>query len=67
MPAISRHECIESIGLPTSTVRTPRRAAVIGPIVEPQAMSLRVTNSWGSKPASLHRAAKKPEVAASLA
>ncbi len=37
VPAISRQECIESIGLPTSTVRSPTRAAVIGPIVDPQA------------------------------
>ena len=32
VPAISRHECIESIGLPTSTVGMPTRAALIGPI-----------------------------------
>ena len=46
-PASSRHECIESIGFPTSTVRIPTRAAVIGPIVEPHARSLRVTKCCG--------------------
>ena len=40
-PAISRHECIDSMGLPTSTVGMPVRAAVIGPIVEPHGWSLR--------------------------
>ena len=34
LPASSRHECMESMGLPTSTVGMPVRAAVIGPIVE---------------------------------
>ena len=33
--ATSRHECIESIGLPASTVRMPSSAAVIGPMVLP--------------------------------
>lgn len=38
---ISRQECIESMGLPTSTVRSPTPAAAKGPIVEPQRRSLR--------------------------
>jgi len=43
LPAISRHECIESIGLPMSKVAMPTRAALIGPIVEPQSRNLIVT------------------------
>ena len=34
-PAISRAECMESMGLPTSTVGMPSSAAVIGPMVQP--------------------------------
>ena len=34
-------ECIDSIGLPTSTVAIPRRIAAIGPIVEPHARLVR--------------------------
>ena len=45
----------------------PIRAALIGPIVEPQARSLRVTKCCGSKPASRHSATNRPEVSASLA
>jgi hypothetical protein len=41
--ATSRHECIESIGLPASTVRMPISAAVIGPMVLPHARSERTT------------------------
>ena len=39
----SRAECIDSCGAPTSTVAMPRRAAVIGPIVDPHGRSLRWT------------------------
>ena len=42
-PAISRAECMLSIGFPTSTVAMPSSVDVIGPIVEPQAMSVRCT------------------------
>jgi hypothetical protein len=44
--ASSRHECIESVGFPASTVRMPSSAAVIGPIVLPQLRSDRTTNRW---------------------
>ena len=52
LPAISRHECMESMGLPTSTVGMPVRAALLGPMVDPQARSLRVTKCWGAVPSS---------------
>ncbi len=39
----SRAECIDSCGAPTSTVGIPRRAAVIGPIVDPHGRSPRCT------------------------
>src|SRR5262249_62298780 len=65
-PAISRHECIESIGLPTSTVGIPTRAALIGPIVDPHATSPRDTKYCGVTPALAHRSANIPAVCASL-
>ncbi|GAY51038.1 hypothetical protein CUMW_131210 [Citrus unshiu] len=37
--------CIDNCGAPTSTVRMPTPLAKMGPIVEPQAMSLRTTKS----------------------
>ena len=58
---------IESIGFPTSTLGIPTRAAVIGPIVEPQPTSLRDTKCWGSIPARRQSAAKSPLVRALLA
>lgn len=44
-PTVSRMECMESEGMPTSTVRIPVLAATMGPIVVPQGQSLRTTNS----------------------
>ena len=44
VPQSSLHECMLSIGPPTSTVAIPSSAAVIGPIVVPHGRSLRVTN-----------------------
>jgi hypothetical protein len=43
--AHSRAECMESIGSPRSTTGMPRRDAVMGPMVDPQPMSVRVTKS----------------------
>lgn len=40
-PPTSTHLCMESWGIPTSTVRIPNPAARMGPIVLPQPMSLR--------------------------
>ena len=51
MDASSRHECIDSIGEPTSTVAMPSRVAVSGPMVEPQGMSARVTKCCTATPA----------------
>mmetsp|Transcript_9079 Transcript_9079/g.29991 ORF Transcript_9079/g.29991 Transcript_9079/m.29991 type:complete len:223 (-) Transcript_9079:1128-1796(-) len=42
----SRIECMLSMGAPTSTVLTPSPAALMGPMVEPQAQSARTANSW---------------------
>ena len=42
-PVTSLQECMASCGIPTSKVATPSRAAVIGPMVLPQAVSLRDT------------------------
>ena len=39
-------ECMESTGIPTSTVGMPSRVAVNGPMVEPQGTALFDTNSW---------------------
>lgn len=44
VPHISRTECIDNCGTPTSTVSIPSRVAAIGPIVEPHAMLLREEN-----------------------
>src|SRR5262249_43601588 len=66
-PAISRQECMESMGLPTSTAGIPVRAALIGPIVEPHGPSLRGVNCCGTTPTSAQSAAKAPAVRASLA
>ena len=38
-PIISRQECIDNCGMPTSMTLMPKLAEVIGPIVEPQAES----------------------------
>lgn len=45
VPITSRQECIESCGIPKSTVRIPVRALIIGPIVVPQGQSDLTTNS----------------------
>ena len=45
VPIISRHECIDNCGMPTSMTRMPKLALVMGPIVEPQAESLRTITS----------------------
>ena len=45
VPASSRAECIDSSGMPTSTVAIPSRVAVNGPMVEPQGTALLDTNS----------------------
>ena len=66
-PAISRQECIDSMGLPTSTVGMPVRAAVIGPIVEPHGWSLREVKCCGTTPTCAHSAANAPAESASLA
>src|SRR5450631_2401786 len=50
-PHSSRAECIDSIGAPKSTVVAPISAAVIGPTVEPQAMSPRDTKCCTGTPA----------------
>ena len=50
-PASSRAECMESSGMPTSTVCTPSRVAVSGPMVEPHGTVLWDTNSWVATPA----------------
>ena len=49
-PHISLIECMDSWGAPTSTVRQPKFAARMGPMVLPQAMSLRTQNSWVGMP-----------------
>ena len=45
MPANSRAECMESVGMPTSTVAMPSLVAVSGPMVEPHGIALFETNS----------------------
>ena len=45
-PHCSRHECMLSIGLPTSTVAMPSSDAAMGPIVVPHARSERDTKVW---------------------
>ena len=66
-PASSRAECMDSSGMPTSTVRMPSRVAVSGPMVEPQGTALFETNSWVRTPAARqarrHRAAPSASVA----
>ena len=66
-PASSRQECIESMGLPRSTARIPTEAAASGPIVEPQARSLRVTKCCGVMPSERHSAVTCAMPIASLA
>ncbi len=56
--AISRHECMLSMGVPTSTARTPRRAAEMGPMVLPHGVSLRELKYSGS---DIDRAARGTE------
>ena len=51
-PHSSRAECMESWATPTSTVSIPSRAAVTGPIVDPQGWSLRLTKTWWGTPAT---------------
>ena len=45
VPASSRAECIDSSGMPTSTVGIPSRVAVNGPMVEPHGTALFDTNA----------------------
>ncbi|TNN37062.1 hypothetical protein EYF80_052776 [Liparis tanakae] len=52
---ISRMECMESCGAPMSATGMPRRAARMGPMVVPQAVSLRTITSCGRKGARVHR------------
>ncbi|XP_036596503.1 DEP domain-containing protein 7-like isoform X1 [Trichosurus vulpecula] len=47
--AISWMECMASWGLPKSSTRSPRRAARMGPMVEPQRGSFRTMNSLWKK------------------
>jgi hypothetical protein len=56
-----------SIGPPTSTVRSPKPAAAIGPMVLPHAMSLRDTKCCGSMPARAHAARKRAALGPSVA
>ena len=51
-PHSSRAECMASWATPTSTVRIPSRAAVIGPMVEPHGRSVRHDERWVGTPAS---------------
>ena len=65
--ASSRQECMPSIGEPTSTVDSPSRIAVSGPMVDPHGRSARVTKCYSGTPASAHRAANQPPLRASVA
>src|SRR6185369_7612155 len=67
LAAISRQECILSIGLPTSTARIPRRAAEIGPMVLPQGLSLRELKCCGATSTARQAAAKAAMAGPSLA
>ena len=53
--------------MPTSTVRMPRRVAVIGPIVDPHGTALFETNSWLTTPAASHQPCHAAAPAASVA
>ena len=64
---ISRAECMDSRGTPTSTVGMPRRAAVMGPIVVPQGIALFDTKSWEATPAAAHARAHSATPSASVA
>lgn len=44
-PMTSRQECIESCGMPASTVRMPVKALIVGPMVLPHGQSLRTTQA----------------------
>ena len=55
-PHSSRAECMVSCGTPTSTVSMPSRVAVIGPMVLPHGMLLRLTNTCHGTPAVSHAA-----------
>ena len=50
VPHNSRALCIDSCGTPTSMHSMPSRVAVIGPMVVPHGMLLRVTNTWSGTP-----------------
>jgi len=64
---ISRAECIDSRPTPTSTVKIPRRVAVIGPIVVPHGIALLPTKLCEGTPAAaharFHKAMPSPSVA----
>lgn len=49
---ISRMECMESCGPPTSTTGMPSRAARMGPMVVPQGLSLRTITSCRGRSAA---------------
>ena len=66
-PHSSRAECIDSTGMPTSTVRIPSRVAMIGPTVLPHGTVLRETNTWLGTPASRHARAHAAAPGASVA
>jgi len=65
--ATSRQECIESMGLPTSTVRMPSSAAVIGPMVLPQPRSDRTTKRCVVTSASRAQRSKLAQLSPSVA
>jgi hypothetical protein len=66
-PASSRAECIESMAQPTSTVAMPRRAAVIGPTVDPHGRLLRLTKTCQGTLARSHADVNDAAVVASVA
>lgn len=67
LAAISRQECMLSMGLPTSTLLMARRAAVMGPMVLPQGMSLRETKCWGVRSFLRQARVKRAAAGASVA
>ena len=60
-PHISRIECIEREGAPTSTVLHPSPDAKMGPIVLPQPISLLTQNSWHGMPLLLPTSLHSPQ------
>ena len=64
---ISRAECIDNRPTPTSTVRIPRRVAVIGPIVVPHGIALLPTKFCDATPAAAHARFHRAMPSASVA